>query len=94
MPIPRALVAVIVVVGLFQLIDIFTIKSDKFSKLTLSDPTLIVKYGKFVDRGLEKARLDQKEFYSYMHINGIANIKEIKLFYLEVNDQISFIRKK
>lgn len=94
MPIPRSLVAVLVVVALFKLLDHLTIKSKKFSKITLADPTLIVKDGKFVEKGLHNARLDQKEYHSYMRINGIEDISEIKLSYFEVNGQCHLLRKR
>lgn len=94
MPIPRSLVAVIVVVALFKLLDYLTMKSNKFSKLSLGEPTLIVKDGKFVENGLRNARLDEKEYFAYMRIHGIEDISEIKISYLEINGQVSFVQKK
>lgn len=54
----------------------------------------IVKDGEMVDNGLHKARIDDREIESYMHIHGIEDISEVKLSYLEVNGQVSFIKKK
>jgi uncharacterized membrane protein YcaP (DUF421 family) len=93
-PIPRALVAVIVAVALFKLFDYLTMKSKRLNKITLGEPTLIVKDGQLIQNGLQKARLNEKEYFAYMRINGIEDISEIRLSYLEINGQVSFIRKK
>ncbi|MDQ4073436.1 MAG: DUF421 domain-containing protein [Thermoproteota archaeon] len=93
-PVPRALVAVIVAVGLFKLFDYLTMKSKRLNKITLGEPTLIVKDGQFTSDGLQKARLNEKEYFAYMRINGIEDVSEVRLSYLEINGQVSFIRKK
>jgi uncharacterized membrane protein YcaP (DUF421 family) len=92
--IPQAFTAIVIVVILFKVFDYFTMKSQKFSKLTVPEAILLVKDGQMIDNGLHKARIDDREFESYMRIHGIENISEIKLSYLEVNGQVSFIKKK
>lgn len=64
----------------------------EYNKNTIS--RRIVKDGEMVDNGLHKARIDDREIESYMHIHGIEDISEVKLSYLEVNGQVSFIKKK
>jgi uncharacterized membrane protein YcaP (DUF421 family) len=92
--IPQAFTAIIIVVILFKVFDYFTMKSHRFSKLTVPEAILLVKDGAMVDNGLHKARIDDREFESYMRIHGIEDISEVKLSYLEVNGQVSFIKKK
>jgi uncharacterized membrane protein YcaP (DUF421 family) len=92
--IPQAFTAIIIVVILFKVFDYFTMKSNRFSKLTVPEAILLVKDGQMVDNGLHKARIDDREFESYMHIHGIEDISEVKLSYLEVNGQVSFIKKR
>lgn len=92
--IPQAFTAIIIVVILFKAFDYFTMKSHRFSKLTVPEAILLVKDGEMVDNGLHKARIDDREFESYMRIHGIEDISEVKLSYLEVNGQVSFIKKK
>jgi uncharacterized membrane protein YcaP (DUF421 family) len=92
--IPQAFTAIIIVVILFKVFDYFTMKSHRFSKLTVPEAILLVKDGEMVDNGLHKARIDDREFESYMRIHGIEDISEVKLSYLEVNGQVSFIKKK
>lgn len=92
--IPQAFTAIIIVVILFKAFDYFTMKSHRFSKLTVPEAILLVKDGEMVENGLHKARIDDREFESYMRIHGIEDISEVKLSYLEVNGQVSFIKKK
>lgn len=92
--IPQAFTAIIIVVILFKVFDYFTMKSHRFSKLTVPEAILLVKDGEMVDNGLHKARIDNREFESYMRLHGIEDISEVKLSYLEVNGQVSFIKKK
>ena len=92
--IPQAFTAIVIVVILFKAFDYFTMKSHRFSKLTVPEAILLVKDGEMVDNGLHKARIDDREFESYMRMHGIEDISEVKLSYLEVNGQVSFIKKK
>lgn len=92
--IPQAFTAIVIVVILFKAFDYFTMKSHRFSRLTVPEAILLVKDGEMVDNGLHKARIDDREFESYMRIHGIEDISEVKLSYLEVNGQVSFIKKK
>lgn len=91
--IPQAFTAIVIVVILFKAFDYFTMKSHRFSKLTVPEAILLVKDGEMVDNGLHKARIDNREFESYMRLHGIEDISEVKLSYLEVNGQVSFIKK-
>lgn len=92
--IPQAFTAIIIVVILFKVFDYLTMKSSRFSRLTVPEAILLVKDGQMVDNGLHKARIDDREFESYMRLHGIEDISDVKLSYLEVNGQVSFVRKR
>lgn len=92
--IPQAFTAIIIVVILFKVFDYLTMKSTRFSRLTVPKAILLVKDGQMVDNDLHKARIDDREFESYMRLHGIEDISDVKLSYLEVNGQVSFIRKR
>jgi uncharacterized membrane protein YcaP (DUF421 family) len=89
--IPQAFTAIIIVVILFKVFDYLTMKSTRF---TVPKAILLVKDGQMVDNGLHKARIDDREFESYMRLHGIEDISDVKLSYLEVNGQVSFVRKR
>jgi uncharacterized membrane protein YcaP (DUF421 family) len=42
---------------------------------------------------MEKAKISRKELESYMRLTGTDDISEIKLSYLELNGQVSFVKK-
>ena len=86
--------AIINVVILFKVFDYLTMKSSRFSRLTVPEAILLVKDGQMVDNDLHKARIDDREFESYMRLHGIEDISDVKLSYLEVNGQVSFVRKR
>ncbi|MDW0315602.1 MAG: DUF421 domain-containing protein [Nitrososphaeraceae archaeon] len=92
--IPQAFTAIIIVVILFKVFDYLTMKSTRFSRLTVPEAILLVKDGQMVDNGLHKARIDDREFESYMRLHGIEDISDVKLSYLEVNGQVSFLSEK
>jgi uncharacterized membrane protein YcaP (DUF421 family) len=69
-------------------------KSTRFSKLTVPEAILLVKDGQMVENGLHRARIDDREFESYMRLHGIEDLSDVRLSYLEVNGQVSFIKKK
>jgi uncharacterized membrane protein YcaP (DUF421 family) len=93
MSIPQAITSVVIVVILFKLLDYITMKSKKFSKLTVPNAILLVKDGKYVEGGLKKAKIDEREFESYMRIPGVEYVSDVRLSYLEVNGQVSIIKR-
>jgi uncharacterized membrane protein YcaP (DUF421 family) len=92
--IPQAFTAIIIVVILFKVFDYLTMKSTRFSKLTVPEAILLVKDGQMVENGLHRARIDDREFESYMRLHGIEDLSDVRLSYLEVNGQVSFIKKR
>jgi uncharacterized membrane protein YcaP (DUF421 family) len=54
---------------------------------------LLVKDGKILEDSMMKARISEEEFESYLRLSGTNDISDIKLSYLEINGQVSFIKK-
>jgi uncharacterized membrane protein YcaP (DUF421 family) len=90
--IPQAIVAVVIVVILFKLIDYLTAKSKRFTRLVVAQPIQLVKDGKYIQRGLRRARISENEFKSLMRLNGIKKLEDVEESYLEMNGQVSFIK--
>jgi uncharacterized membrane protein YcaP (DUF421 family) len=90
--IPQAIVAVVIVVILFKLIDYLTVKSKRFTRLVVAQPIQLIKDGKYIQRGLRRARISENEFKSLMRLNGIKNLEDVEESYLEMNGQVSFIK--
>lgn len=90
--IPQAIIAVVIVVILFKLIDYLTARSKRFTRLVVAQPVQLVKDGKYIQHGLRRARINENEFKSLMRLNGIKNLEDIEESYLEMNGQVSFIK--
>jgi uncharacterized membrane protein YcaP (DUF421 family) len=89
--IPQAISAVVIIVIIFKGIDYVTPKSKRFTRILVAQPVQLVKDGKYIMRGLKKARISDDEFKSLMRLNGIKNLEDVQESYLEMNGQVSFI---
>lgn len=92
MSLPHAFTSIVVVVSLFKLFDYPTMKSKRFSKITVSKPILVAKDGNIISKGLQAARFNKEEYHSLMRLHGIRNLSEIDESYLEMNGQVSFLK--
>jgi uncharacterized membrane protein YcaP (DUF421 family) len=79
---------------MFKLYDYLTTKYKKFSKVIIPEAILLVKDGKIIDEAMKKARISKDEFDSYLRLSVTDDISDIKLSYLEINGQVSFIKKR
>jgi uncharacterized membrane protein YcaP (DUF421 family) len=62
--------------------------------MIVEKPILLVEDGKILDESLLKARISREEFLSYLRLSGTDDVSEIKSSYLEINGQVSFIKKR
>jgi uncharacterized membrane protein YcaP (DUF421 family) len=92
--IPQGFAVIIIAIAVFKMYDYLTTKYRRFSKAIISNPILLVKDGKILDESLMKARISREEFESYLRLSGTDDISDIKSSYLEINGQVSFIKKK
>ena len=89
--IPQGFTVIIIAIAIFKIYDYLTTRYKKFSKMIVSKPILLVKDGK---DSMMKARISEEEFESYLRLSGTNDISDIKLSYLEINGQVSFIKKR
>ena len=92
--IPQGFAVIIIAIAIFKMYDYLTTRYKKFSKVIVSEPILLVKDGNILHEAMLKARISRDEFESYLRLSGTENISDIKLSYLEINGQVSFIKKK
>jgi uncharacterized membrane protein YcaP (DUF421 family) len=62
--------------------------------MIVANPIMLVKDGNILHEALLKARISRDEFESYLRLSGTDDISDIKTSYLEINGQVSFIKKK
>jgi len=92
--IPQGYAVIMVAIAIFKMYDYLTTKYRRFSKMIVAKPILLVENGKILDESLLKARISREEFLSYLRLSGTDDVSEIKSSYLEINGQVSFIKKK
>ena len=91
--IPQGFAVIIIAIAIFKMYDYLTTRYKKFSKVIVAEPILLVKDGNILHDALLKARISKDEFESYLRLSGTDNISNIRLSYLEINGQVSFIKK-
>jgi len=91
--IPQGFTVVIIAIAIFKIYDYLASRYNKFSKAIVSDPILLVEDGKIIDESMKKANISKKELESYMRLSGTDNISDIKSSHLEINGQVSFVKK-
>ncbi|MGZ5491422.1 MAG: DUF421 domain-containing protein [Nitrososphaeraceae archaeon] len=92
--IPQGFTVIIIAIAIFKMYDYLTTRYKRFSKVIVAKPILLVKDGKILEDSMMKARISEDEFVSYLRLSGTNDISDIKLSYLEINGQVSFIKKK
>ena len=92
--ISRVFTVIIIAIAIFKMYDYLTTRYKKFSKMIVSKPILLVKDGKILEDSIIRARISEDEFESYLRVSGTDDISDIKLSYLEINGQVSFIKKR
>ncbi len=91
--IPQGFAVIIIAIAIFKMYDYLTTRYKRFSKVIVSKPILLVKDSNILHEAMLKARISQDEFESYLRLSGTNDISDIKLSYLEINGQVSFIKK-
>jgi uncharacterized membrane protein YcaP (DUF421 family) len=90
--IPQGFAVIIIAIAIFKMYDYLTTRYKKFSKVIVSKPILLVENGKILKDSMMKARISEDEFESYLRLSGTDDISDIRLSYLEINGQVSFIK--
>ena len=91
--IPQGFTVIIIAIAIFKMYDYLTTRYKRFSKVIVSKPMLLVEDGNILHEAMLKARISQDEFESYLRLSGTDDISDIKSSYLEINGQVSFIKK-
>jgi uncharacterized membrane protein YcaP (DUF421 family) len=75
------------------LVSFLTAKNRKIEKLLVGEPEIIIHEGKIVPATLEKEAISLSELEGAMREAGCADFKDVQLAMLEMNGQISIVRK-
>lgn len=93
-PILSMVTVVLIIVLVFKGLDYISAKNKRMERIINPEVIELVKDGIISNEGMLKARIGTKEFESFMRLAGIRNIDQIEISNLEINGQISFIKKE
>lgn len=93
-PILTMVSVTVIIVLIFKGLDYVSAKNRKMEKMINPEAIELVRNGQIDDSGLLRARIGIKEYESFMRLSGIRRVDEIDLSNLEINGQISFIKKE
>ena len=93
-PILSMVTVVIIIVLVFKALDYISAKNKRMEKIINPEIVELVKDGKIDKEGMIKARIGTTEFESFMRLAGIRSMDQIEISNLEINGQVSFIRKE
>jgi uncharacterized membrane protein YcaP (DUF421 family) len=93
-PILSMVTVVVIIIIVFKLLDYVSAKNKRMEKIINPEFIELVKDGQIDEEGMIKARIGMKEYQSFMRLAGIRDIDEIDISNLEINGNISFIKKE
>jgi uncharacterized membrane protein YcaP (DUF421 family) len=91
-PLIHGIIVVTVVVGLERLIVRLTENNQWLERVVESAPVLLVADGEIVGAALDHEDLSEAELFMALRQNGIEQLGEVRLAYLEPNGHLSVYR--
>lgn len=85
--------AILVVAAAKYVTAWLTCSTPGLSRLLEGKPTELVKNGEVVRSGLRKELMNEKEVMAALRLQGVADVREVKLALLEVDGVVSVIRE-
>ena len=89
----ESLVLICTIVFWDYFLDFLGFKSKIFERVIEPEKLEIIKDGKLLRRNMKKEMLTEDEVLSQMRQNGVEDVGEIKIAYLESDGHFSFIKK-
>ena len=89
----ESLVLICTIVFWDYFLDYLGFKSKIFERVIEPEKLKIIEDGKLLRHNMEKEMLTDDEVLTQMRQNGIQDVKEIKIAYLESDGHFSFIKK-
>ena len=89
----NSLIALVEFGVISYIISILTLKSLKFRKFFVGEPTILIEHGKMIYNNMKKNKFDVNDLLEEARENGYFDLSEIEYALLEANGQISFMPK-
>ncbi|HYE93164.1 MAG TPA: YetF domain-containing protein, partial [Terriglobales bacterium] len=73
-PVVQALVVIAVIGGWHAVNSYLSYRSERFDRLTGGEPTVLVKNGQLVRKGMRQERVNEEELWSMLRLHGIDDL--------------------
>jgi uncharacterized membrane protein YcaP (DUF421 family) len=91
-PLVQGLLVIAVVAGWHGVNSYLSYRSERFDRLAGGEPTVLVKNGAIVRRGMRKERINDEELWSLLRLQGIEDLRDVKEATLEPDGLLSVIK--
>jgi uncharacterized membrane protein YcaP (DUF421 family) len=85
------LVAVLTLVAVDQLLDLWSRRSRRMRRALEGEPRLLVRDGRLLTRAVSEERIEVEDIRSAVRAHGLARIEDVRLAVLETDGSISVI---
>ena len=91
-PVVQALVVIAVIGGWHAVNSYLSYRSERFDRLTGGEPTVLVKNGQLVRKGMRQERVNEEELWSMLRLHGIDDLADVKEATLEPDGVLSVLK--
>ena len=91
-PLVQGLLVIGVIAGWHAVNSYLSYRSERFDRLAGGDPTILVKDGQIVRKGMRQERMNEEELWSLLRLQGIEDLGDIKTATLEPDGLLSIIK--
>ena len=91
-PLVQGLLVIAVVAGWHGVNSYLSYRSERFDRLAGGQPTVLVKNGALVRKGMRQERINEEELWSLLRLQGIENLRDVKQATLEPDGLLSVLK--
>ena len=88
----QGMLVIAVIAGWHLVNSYLSYRSQRFDRLVGGEPTVLVKDGAMVPRGMRQERINEEELGSLLRLQGIENLRDVKQATLEPDGLLSVLR--
>jgi uncharacterized membrane protein YcaP (DUF421 family) len=92
--VPEGVVLCATIVAWSYLLDWLAVRSEAIRRLLEPSPQVLVRNGQMQRRTMRRELITPHEVMSHMRLEGIDDIRQVKLATIEPDGQISFVKKE
>jgi uncharacterized membrane protein YcaP (DUF421 family) len=92
-PLPGPMVAAATIAGLHLSLSLIALKTPRFRRVIEDEPIILARNGVILPQQLKKVKITLESFMMDMRLNGASDLSEVDYAVLEMNGQISVIKK-